>query len=117
MEDSPLKQREQETGIIKTVGPKIPKIRKILKSEVKNDVVYYYDVKMKKVLELGEGESFGGMNIDDLGDGGIGMRMAAILCEEDSEFLILERTNYIVSELKWPGLTLRNSSGESKRFK
>lgn len=98
MEDSPVKAREEDEGIIKTLGPKIPKVRKILKSEVKNNVVYHYDMKMKKVLELGEGDSFGGMNIDDLGDGGIGMRMAAILCEEDSEFLILERTNYIVSE-------------------
>ena len=89
---------------MKTQGPKIPKIRKILNSEVKNQAVFYYDVKMKKVLELGEGENFGGMNIDDLGDGGVGMRMAAILCEEDSEFLILERTSYIVSCVMYFGL-------------
>ena len=41
LEDSPVKARKEDDGIIKTKGHNIPKIRKIMKSEVKIDVVFY----------------------------------------------------------------------------
>lgn len=63
-------------------------------SEVKGEDVYYYDKKMRRITEIGPGEQFGGMNLNS---DNVKNRMAAILADEDSEFLILERKSYNVS--------------------
>lgn len=91
---SPLKTKKGPERT-KTLGKNIPKIRMLLNSEVKGEDVYYYEKKMRKIVTIGTGENFGGMN---LGTENVNPRMAAIMTEEDSEFLILERKSYIVSD-------------------
>ena len=79
---------------VKTEGQNVPKIRALQNSVVKGEEVFFYETKMKKIVTIGPGEAFGGMNFNS---DTVYPRMAAILCDEDSEFLILERKCYNVS--------------------
>jgi hypothetical protein len=77
---SPVKNRKGPQRI-KTRGKDIPKVRSLMYSEVRGLDVYYKHVKMRKIVEIEAGDSFGGMNIST---DTIAGRMASILAVEDS---------------------------------